>query len=350
MDRFIQLQQRQKLAVPQNRQDEGGDDTDSALYRSLVPRRTDSGRQDRRSVMLRQLLIRLVENDLILAMLLHTRFQIVTLDDPGNAAEVFVGIHMSGGPCLLVHGEKGFHIAVAAVGQRGHEHIGRDDLAGVRVNDGSGVTGPVHLHDLTRLVIQVHDGVSLGQIVGVILVELDGLVRDLARRAALVAIFQPKQVQGDTATLKLLVNVGVVRHLVDGLRVIRREQPLRELLVGHPLRKRPLQAAVCRPLQCGSHGIPGALAAGRDLGLIEPQAVEPEDLTVIGHTGDLLADICTAENGAYLHFTACSTPAARLLLNPAGMDAQFERSRCAISGGILKGRKLYRVDESGKCK
>ena len=30
----------------------------------------------------------------------------------------------------------------------------------------------------------------------------------------------------------------------------------------------------------------------------------------------------------------CSTTAARLL-NPAGTSAQFERSKCAISGGIL---------------
>lgn len=51
--------------------------------------------------MLRQLLVRLVENDLILAMLLHTGFQIVALDDPGYAAEILVGIHMSGGPGLL---------------------------------------------------------------------------------------------------------------------------------------------------------------------------------------------------------------------------------------------------------
>lgn len=33
----------------------------------------------------------------------------------------------------------------------------------------------------------------------------------------------------------------------------------------------------------------------------------------------------------------CSTTAARLL-NSAGMDAQFERSRCAIWGGILMNR------------
>ena len=41
---------------------------------------------------------------------------------------------------------------------------------------------------------------------------------------------------------------------------------------------------------------------------------------------DLLVEICTLE-GTYLHFT--------VLLNGCGDDAQFVRSRCSISGGIL---------------
>ena len=49
-------------------------------------------------VMLCQLLVRFVENDLILPMLLHAGFQVVALDDPGDTAEVFVGIHMGSGP------------------------------------------------------------------------------------------------------------------------------------------------------------------------------------------------------------------------------------------------------------
>ena len=65
--------------------------------------------------------------------------------------------------------------------------------------------------------IQVHGGVGLCQIVGVILIELGGLVRKLARRAALVAVFQLQQVQSNTAALEFLVDIGVVRHLVDGL-------------------------------------------------------------------------------------------------------------------------------------
>ena len=170
--------------------------------------------------------------------------------------------------------------------------------------------------------IQVHCGVRFRQVLFVILVELGGLVRNLARCPALVAVFEPEQIQGDTAALELLVNVGVVRHLVDGLRSAGREQALRELLVRHILRQRPLQAAVCRPLQRCSHGIPGALTACGDLGLVESKAVESEDLTVIGHVGDLLTDIYAAENGAYLHFT--------VVLNARGETAQSRRNRCSI--------------------
>lgn len=62
--------------------------------------------------------------------------------------------------------------------------------------------------------------------------------------------------------------------------------------------------------------------------------MESEDLAVIGHTGDLLVDIY-ARNLTHIYILPqCSTTAARVL-NPAGMDAQFERLRCAISCGIL---------------
>ncbi|MCQ4808375.1 hypothetical protein NE626_16620, partial [Intestinimonas massiliensis] len=47
-----------------------------------------------------------------------------------------------------------------------------------------------------------------------------------------------------------------------------------------------------------------------------------EDLTVIGHTGDLLADIHTVKYGAYLHFT--------VVLNAGGDGAQFRRNGCSI--------------------
>lgn len=66
----------------------------------------------------------------------------------------------------------------------------------------------------------------------------------------------------------------------------------------------------------------------------EFQTVEPEDLTVIGHVGDLLADIY-ARNLMHIYILPwCSTPAAAML-NSAGDDAQSQRLRCAILGGIL---------------
>ena len=68
--------------------------------------------------------------------------------------------------------------------------------------------------------------------------------------------------------------------------------------------------------------------------------MEPEDLAVIGHTGDLLVDIY-ARNLTHIYILPqCSTTAARVL-NPAGMDAQFERLRCTISRGILIKRAAY---------
>ena len=50
--------------------------------------------------------------------------------------------------------------------------------------------------------------------------------------------------------------------------------------------------------------------------------MESEDLTVIGHTGDLLVDTYTAKCDAYLHFTA--------VLNDGGKRAQFRRNGCSI--------------------
>ena len=56
--------------------------------------------------------------------------------------------------------------------------------------------------------------------------------------------------------------------------------------------------------------------------LLSPRVVEPEDLAIIGHKGDLLVDIYTAKCDAYLHFTA--------MLNASGEGAQSHRNDCSI--------------------
>lgn len=71
---------------------------DSAFHCGLILGITDSCRQNCSFVMLGQLLVRLVEDNLNLTALLNARFQIVTLDNPGDTAKVFVGIHMGSSP------------------------------------------------------------------------------------------------------------------------------------------------------------------------------------------------------------------------------------------------------------
>ena len=76
-------------------------------------------------------------------------FQVVALDDPGNAAEVLIGIHRGCGSGFLIHGEERFHIAVTVVRQDCHELIGLDDLTGVRVNGSGSIAVLAHLHGFT---------------------------------------------------------------------------------------------------------------------------------------------------------------------------------------------------------
>lgn len=96
--------------------------------------------------------------------------------------------------------------------------------------------------------------------------------------------------------------------------------------------------AVRRPLQGCCHCVPSALAACCDLSFAESQTVEPEDLTVIGHAGDLLVDIYVRSMTHIYILSRCSTPAA-MLLNSAGKGAQSQRSRCTILDGILSRAK-----------
>ena len=61
--------------------------------------------------------------------------------------------------------------------------------------------------------------------------------------------------------------------------------------------------------------------------------MEPEDLTVIGHVGDLLEDIYVRSMTHIYILPLCSMLAA-MLLNSAGKGAQSQRSKCPIPGGI----------------
>ena len=185
-------------------------------------------------------------------MLFHACFQIVTLNHPCDAAKIPVGVDMGRSPALLVHGEESLHIAVPAVGQRCHKYIRGNDFASIRVNDGSGISSPVHLHNLSWLVVQVHRGIGLVEIVAVVLIELGRLVRNFSGCFALVAVFKPQQIQCNTAFLHFLVHIGIVRHLVRRFARSAGKQQICQLFVGHFIRQRPLQTTVaCTLKRCG---------------------------------------------------------------------------------------------------
>lgn len=88
-------------------------------------------------------------------------------------------------------------------------------LPGVFVHKRCRLAGPVHLHGLTGLMLQMHGGFGFVNIVRIILVELGGFVGQLAVLTALLAVFHPQQAQSDAALLHLTVHPLVVRHLVD---------------------------------------------------------------------------------------------------------------------------------------
>lgn len=75
-------------------------------------------------------------------------------------------------PAFLVHGKECFHIAVAAERQCGYKNVCRDRFTCIRVCYGRRISRPVNLHNLARLVVQMHGGVLFYQKVIVVLVEL----------------------------------------------------------------------------------------------------------------------------------------------------------------------------------
>lgn len=95
----------------------------------------------------------------------------------------------------------------------------------------SGISGPVHLHDLTGLMIQMHGGTGFGYVVPVVLLEPGQLVGQFICRGASLAVLQPQQVQRDTVFLHLPVDILIIRHLVLRFACRLRKEQIRKLLI-----------------------------------------------------------------------------------------------------------------------
>ena len=98
MDCFIQFRKGQELTVTQSRQDPGGGHANGPLHKSLVFGTAGTGRENGGTVVLRHLLIGLVEHCFRSGILHHAGLEVIRREDAGDAAEISVGVDMTGDP------------------------------------------------------------------------------------------------------------------------------------------------------------------------------------------------------------------------------------------------------------
>jgi len=161
----------------------------------------------------------------------YSGFKVVRPEYSRYSAKIFVRVDMGGGPTFLILGHKSLDICITAVRQYCHKDIRLDGRAGVGIRYANILTGPVDLHYLSRLVIQMHGCVVFNDIVTVIFVELCGLIWNFACFPALAAVFSPEQAQGHAVFAHFLVYLPVIRHFVARFLQPRREKPVCYLLV-----------------------------------------------------------------------------------------------------------------------
>lgn len=121
---------------------------------------------------------------------------------------------MGSDPGVLLRVQKSFRISITRVRKNSDKQIRVQLLSGVGIHEMCRLTGPVHLRGLAGLMFQTHGSFGFLDEVGVVLVELCGLIQQLTVCAALLAVFHPRQTQCYTALLHFLMDVLVVRHLV----------------------------------------------------------------------------------------------------------------------------------------
>ena len=226
--------------------------------------------------MLRKLLITAIEHHIIAGVGNDTGLEVVRNQEPGYTVEVIVGVDMAQQPVFCLHIVTGFRIDVAAARQDGYKQICGALFACYGVEYGNRITCPIHLHGVTRLVLDAHGGLGDPRPSAVLLSELSGLVRRPATLMALLAVLLPQQGHGHTALRQLLVNVGVIGLYVhrDSLVLVREEQEFK-LLVRYIRVDGPADLLLMCSVQYGLDGVVRTAYNGRDLVLAVVQMLQP---------------------------------------------------------------------------
>ena len=171
------------------------------MNKCLVLRRTQSARENCRVVMLNKLAVCFVQPYLVMSVLVHACLEIVALNYFGHSAEITKGIHMCSRPAFLIHREESLNVGISAVRKRCHKNIHGNYFARIRIYDSSRIACPVHLHNLAGLMVQVHCCTVFQCVVTVVFLELRQLIWRFPVIAALLAIFEPQQIQRNAAFL-----------------------------------------------------------------------------------------------------------------------------------------------------
>ncbi len=130
----------------------------------------------------------------------------------GNTAEVFESVDMTVDPAFLVHGEEGFHVGVLAAGKGSDEDVCRDWLSRYVVDDLGGLSCPVHLEGFTRFPPDPEGRLAYCGVFPVIPAELAVHQWKVPVCAAFLAIFVPKETEGNAAFAHLFVDVVAIRQ------------------------------------------------------------------------------------------------------------------------------------------
>ena len=143
--------------------------------------------------------------------------QVVADSAARNSAEECVHVDMAAQPAALLAVQARFDVGILAVRQSRHEQVDFRDFAGHAVHDLHGLAAPVHFARLAGLVLQVVREAAFGDVGLVAEAELRVAAGELPCGLAGLLMLLPEQLQGHADTLELLVDIRIVRLLVEHL-------------------------------------------------------------------------------------------------------------------------------------
>ena len=172
--------------------------------------------------------------------LLHAGLQVVGHDKLGGTTEVLEGPRVGIEEALRALVCVGAGEGVVGEAQDGEEEVSLPDLAGLRIDVGHGVAGPVDEELLAGLVVLTHDEVDAAP-PGAVALGIPGVAVALG---VLGAILEPDLAQGEVLVgAQLLVHARPVRLARVAYRLVAvTVEALLELCVGDALRQRPGKA------------------------------------------------------------------------------------------------------------